>query len=322
MDVKLRYYVDEKTVKEEFSTIEVIKEVGIGKNQTKQIVYSNKESGFYKNSALITNAMLDNLEFFISIVGQYVLGVNMAQTLQVYDMDNNPMGIISKNVAQDNERLITFSNLNQLLIDTKNLEIQLIANQISELHQKTKQTFFNSRGEPRIESVLENEEDIKLAIDMFPMALDYLNLPEMEKEEIKKDYFKMIILDLVTGQIDRNNDNYGIVANPETDKSRFAQLFDNSTIHIPGLPTNFYYINGFLIDRKQMINCLLSNYGEYATDIIGNMVDNRDEIISRTEHFASQELSQTEKKWFMTIFKNNLDTMSEVTIEKRNSTKK
>ena len=44
--------------------------------------------------------MLDDLEFFLSIVGKHILDFDIAETLKVYDIDNNAIGIISKDVAK------------------------------------------------------------------------------------------------------------------------------------------------------------------------------------------------------------------------------
>lgn len=321
MEVKVQYYTSEDTLQEQETSIEVIEKVGVGKNETSKVSYLDGTIGFYKNSSLNTNAMLDDLEFFLSIVGKHILNFDIADTLKVYDVNNNSIGIISKNVAGEKESLMMFSSITDVIVENKTPELEVLYNQVIDMRNRTSQTFYHNNGEPFERPVLEDEKDILLAINMFPMSLDYINIPQEEKEQIKKDYFKMIIFDLLINQADRNNSNYGIIHNNETKQTRFSTLFDNSTIHIPGILENYYNLNGCLIDRRQMISCLLDHYPEYVNDIINPIVDNQESILSRTEKVSEKVLTQQEQEWFMPLFRNNLNTMKEVTLEKRQQPK-
>ena len=191
-----------------------------------------------------------------------------------------------------------FSEVTDAIVNNKNPEIEILYNQVIEMRKRTGQTFYHGNGQPEVRPVLEDE-----------------------KEQIKKDYFKMIIFDLLINQADRNNSNYGIIRNTKTQETRFSTLFDNSTIHIPGIPENYYNLNGCLIDRKQMLICLLDNYPEYVSDIINPIVDNQESILSRIEKVATSVLTPKEQGWIMPLFRNNLETMKEVTLEKRNHPK-
>ena len=318
MDVKLKYYIDEETCKETTTTIEVIGNVGVGKNETKKVSYLDGQIGFYKNSSLNTSGMLDDLEFFLSVVGRNILNIDIAETLKVYDENDNAIGIISKNVAKENETLMMFSDITDVIGKEKTPELEVLFNQVLDMRKRTGKVFYHSNGQPEEKPVLEDEKDIMLAINMFPTSLDYINIPEEEKEQIKKDYFKMIVFDLLINQADRNNSNYGIIYNSETGKTRFSTLFDNSTIHIPGVPDNYCSLNGCLIDRKQMISCLIDNYPEYVSDIINPIVDNQESILTRTEKLSQQVLTPKEQEWFMPLFRNNINTLTEISKEKRN----
>ena len=64
MKVRLETYIDDSTKKESESNIEIIKEVGVGKNATKMVELSDGTTGFLKNSAGTTNAILDDLAIF------------------------------------------------------------------------------------------------------------------------------------------------------------------------------------------------------------------------------------------------------------------
>ena len=144
MDVKLKYYVDEENREERSTTMEVIESVGVGKNETQKVSYFDGQTGFYKNSSLNTSGMLDDLEFFLSIVGKYVLGFDVAETLKVYDENNNAIGIISKNVAKENESLMMFSNVCDAIMENKNPELEVLYKQVVDMRNRTNQTFYNT----------------------------------------------------------------------------------------------------------------------------------------------------------------------------------
>lgn len=321
MEVTIKSFVDEEQEKSFESEIKVIKDVGIGKNQTKMIEYGAGEIGFLKNSSRTTNAILDDLEYFISTLGKHVLGVSVADIYKAYSGEEF-VGTISKNVAGDNETLIMLSAIIETLLEEQKPEVIEIANQITNIRNNNIQQFPKKNGTIEERAVLENEEDIKQIIEMFPKALDLISVPSDQRENIKKEYFKMVIFDILTNQVDRNNDNYGIVYDKKNGTTRFSELFDNSTIYIPGLPQTHYCLNGFLIDRKNLIGCLLDNYGKYVDDIVTPLVENRETIIERTRSLSQKTLITSEQEMFMPLFEKNLNDVCELSKEKTTSTKK
>ena len=114
--------------------------------------------------------------------------------------------------------------------------------------------------------------------------------------------------------------SYGILYNEETKQLRFSPLFDNSTIHLPGIPENLCQINGFFMDKKQMMSVLINQYGEYTSSIINTIVNNKDEIVKKSGDVAERVLTSKEKNWVMPIITENINVLSEVaTKSKRGS---
>lgn len=321
MSTTLNYFIDEEQENSIETEIRVIKDVGIGKNQTKMVEYNNGEIGFLKNSSQTTSAILDDLEYFISTLGKHVLGVNVADIFKAYN-NGEFLGAISKNVAGENETLIMLSAIIETLLEEKKPEVIEIASQINGIKNKNIQQFPKKNGVIEERAVLEEEEDIKQIIEMFPKALDLISVPSEQRENIKKEYFKMIIFDILTNQVDRNNDNYGIIYDKKNGTTRFSELFDNSTIYIPGLPNTHYCLNGFLIDRKLLMGCLLDNYGEYVNDIVAPIVENREAVLEKTRSLSQKTLTPSEQEMFMPLFKKNLNDVCEMTKERTTSTKK
>lgn len=319
MEVKLQTYVDESTVQEQKSNMEIVKLVGVGLNATKMVELSDGTIGFLKNSANTSNAMLDDLEYYMYIIGKHIFDMDFANVSKAYD-ENGFVGTISENVAKENERLMMYSEIITTLASEQTEEIQQLAFKYKNLRENNIKTFVKPNGDSVTYPVLESEEDMVAAIDMFIETLDQLNISEENKKDIKEKYFQMIVFDLITGQKDRNSNNYGLLYNQVTKQMRFSPLFDNSTIHLPGIPENLCQINGFFMDKKQMMSVLLTHYGEYTSNIINSIVDNKDEIVKRSGDVAERVLTSKEKDWVMPIITDNINMLSEVaTKSKRGS---
>lgn len=312
MNVNLETYIDEETKQNKESNIEIIKEVGVGKNATKMVRLSSGKIGFLKNSANTTNAILDDLEYFMYIVGKHVFKFDFADVSKAYN-GSDFIGTISENVAQDNEILMMFSTIISTLSTEPNEDIQIIAKKYQSLRNNNIRTFNKPNGETVDYPCLENEDEIYDGINMFSIVLDQLNISEENKNEIKEKYFQMLFFDLITGQKDRNNNNYGLLYNEETKRLRFSPLFDNSTIHLPGIPHNLCQINGFFADRRQMMDVLVNRFPEYTLPIVNNLIENNEEIIDKSSRVATEVLKPEQKEWIISTMKDGFQNLTEVT---------
>jgi len=321
MEVSLKYFINESTENSRDAKFEIIKNVGIGKNETKMIQFDDGKIGFLKNSSKTTTAILDNLEYFISTLGKHILNISVANIYKAFD-EQGFVGTISENVAGKNETLIMLSEIIDTLLEINSPEVKDLANTIVGIREKNTKRFQKKDGMILERPVLTEEADICQIVDMFPLALDLINVPSDQRKAIKKDYFKMIIFDILTNQVDRNNNNYGIVHNKKNGHTRFSELFDNSTIYIPGLPQTHHNLNGFLIERTALINCLISNYGEDVNDIISHLIEKKDGIIEKTQSLAQKTLSPNEQQMFLPLFVTNINNLCEITNEKRTTSMK
>ena len=48
MDVKLKYYLNEETCENKTTSMEIVGNVGVGKNDTQKVSYFGSETSFYK----------------------------------------------------------------------------------------------------------------------------------------------------------------------------------------------------------------------------------------------------------------------------------
>lgn len=255
-------------------------------NAPKYIKFGDKY-GFLKISES-TTPTLDKFEFIISRLGKE-LGMNIANTFVTLDEFNNITGVISESVLKENEILIEFgSNRLPQLFDIKNTEIL-------ELNSKLKSIPVNI--------TLENKEDIFFVLNIFPNIVESFAKPN-EVDEIVNDYYKMLMFDLITGNQDRNRNNFAIIKDKEGNH-RFSPLFDNSTINIKDKEQNFRNVFGFQIRDLDIFNYLL----EYRRDIIDPILDrieDEDYINNLISSIGEKILDEGQQQWINTRISSNI----------------
>ena len=276
------------------------------------IVDMNGIKGYFKNSMDTSTFSYDNFEYIICQLGKK-LGISMAETYKVYQNGFN-MGIISEGVEKEGDQKYDLSDI------MGSEEIQhmfgMTPEKIEELKReykkiKKKQVKVTSKeGKDYTLSILEDEEDIDRAIRFFPQIIEAFPIPEEQKERIIKQYYEMVMLDLITGNIDRNVNNYGIIRRKDG-SIELTPLFDNSTIAIPHIPSNLTIISSYHVDKEKLLKVLFERHYDRIQSLSARLFDEREEIRDFMLKISDKELFPSEKKWLLeeSIFP-NLDAIN------------
>ena len=159
--------------------------------------------------------------------------------------------------------------------------------------------------------VLDTTEDIEKAISLFPKIMSLFQISDEQKQKIEQDYFNMLVLDSVTGNVDRVMDNYGVVQR-KNGKIEFSPLFDNATITIPDIPQQYAKINSYLIDKSRIMDVLYEKYYDKIKPITSQILEHRDEYYKFIKDISQKELNESEQRWFVEdTFNKNLDRICE-----------
>lgn len=262
------------------------KTAGKGYNAPKIVKYDGI-IGYNKNSNNTTQSF-DKFEYIICAFGKK-LGVKMAETYKIY-IDNNYMGIISEGIDKVGDIKYDASDLIKLRENNPN-NIKMIgdSNYI----------------------VLDTTEDIEKAISLFPKIMSLFQISDEQKQKIEQDYFNMLVLDSVIGNVDRVMDNYGVVQR-KNGKIEFSPLFDNATITIPDIPQQYAKINSYLIDKSRIMDVLYEKYYDKIKPITSQILEHRDEYYKFIKDISQKELNESEQRWFVEdTFNKNLDRICE-----------
>ena len=275
---------------EENVEIEEIGPAGAGYNAPMK-VRVNGVLGFKKKS--INCSTFDSFEYLISQLGK-MLDIKVADT---YFFDDG--SIFSRSIYEEGEEFITGGDILKCVIVSED-EIQEIIDENKQMDESMELVMVKDR-EKRI---ARTPEEIEYVVNQYISRIDRLNVDN--RDEIVKDYIRMLFLDVLTGNKDRVSGNYGLIK--RGDHYSFAPSFDSSTIAYPGIADNYVQLNHYLIDRKDFYNYLISNYFECLSDIFNK---DRKQIIDKMRSLSSRVFSKEEDKsnreWFEHMVIGQLD---------------
>ena len=120
----------------------------------------------------------------------------------------------------------------------------------------------------------------------------------------------MILLDFLVNNVDRNKNNYGIIVS-EYGEVKFSPLFDNSTIDMSYIPKEYQKLNGYLIHKQVLLNCLYENYYEDIKYFTNTCWKNKDQIMSKVAVLSKSELDSEETERLMSIIEANTNMIVE-----------
>lgn len=280
------YYND----REENVEIEEIGPAGAGYNAPMK-VRVNGVLGFKKKS--VNCSTFDSFEYLISQLGK-MLDIKVADT---YFFDDG--SIFSRSIYEEGEEFITGGDILKC-VTVSDAEIQ----EILEEKNKMDETMEPVRIKDQDKRIARTPEEIEYVVNQYITRIDRLNVDN--RDEIVRDYIRMLFLDVLTGNKDRVSGNYGLIKSG--DHYSFAPSFDSSTIGYPGIADNYVQLNHYLIDRKDLYHYLISHH----YDCLGDIFDkDRKQIIDKMRSLVDKVFSREEdnnnREWFEQMVIGQLD---------------
>lgn len=201
----------------------------------------------------------NDLECVISRIGN-ILSIPTAEVIRTYEdsLLKTPHSIVSICVdQQDSQRFITFSDMqDELFGDLSNGEISIspwIQNWIAICNRRAQ----NPEGIWDLYAT--SCEDCEASLRYpFEIANLWAAKHDVELIDFESSIVKMVLFDIIIGQADRWQGNYGILVDWNSQTARLAPLFDNATLKKPGIDENLNGLNGLLVNRDLLAECACS----------------------------------------------------------------
>lgn len=289
------------------ATVTVLKDVGAGITRP-QIIELNGEIGFQKDSRSVDDS--DDLEMIINYLGR-LLGIKMAQAYRCFAPDGTAYSLISISVAQPGESVFITMRKALSIVAQKVKCGELRMPEWADAYEE----LLNNKAYPDVPDAFESRaispEDIRLAIDVGLYVIAVIAGKDSRAvQTMKSDYFKMILLDAITGQVDRTMENYGLVCDNKTKWYSFAPLFDNATLAKPYTKPGECMVNGIICDRSQLIRSLMSYPDSHLQTLINAILDNKNELLRKVLYMSARLLDDEQNVVFAGRFIKGLNLLS------------
>ncbi len=282
-----------------------IESLHLGENdltQPRHVIVNNNFKGYLKMKDI---DLVDDVDLAISQIGK-LLNVDVTDIYRIEDSHHN-RGILSIDILnkdiQENKTVGAIINENYRNVLT-NKKYYAWAKELISLPESDKN------------NVIKDEISLKTLIDLGYAIIfeEYPNMTEQEKNEYKKKYFKMLVFDFLTNQLDRNSENFGISITKEG-KVSLSTLYDNGCVADPeNLQQDSMRFMMKICDRTGMIKILFKYYFSDIKDFVEKIVGNK-YLQEKMEAIIDIYLSEDDALWYKGVVDLNLKIIKKLYIK-------
>ena len=233
-----------------------------------------------------------------------LFNIEIPQVLKIYN-EENVKGILFKCNLRRNDIISTlnpdFSNLNLVVQNGQ------FKNSFKEYNIPV-----NTTG-----NTITTKEELDLIIKKGLNVLE--GKTTEDKEKIRTEYIRMILLDLMLNQITRNgNDYYYYIESKNT-----ALDIEQRTVKIiPGIlnyrfitneyQENEYCLNGFVVDRNVLLEVLFSDYYKYIRDVVKPLREVSDRYKECISRIIYSNTSKENAEYLERLYFEKIDSICEL----------
>ena len=262
----------------------------------------------------------NDIELLLGHIARFIMGINVTDTYKVAK-DGVSEGIIKRDAPKlSTEEIFTMAQLDKI-IDPKSFgrpEVQKMLEKISELRKTNSKTFpSTSQSAETTEIVLETPKECKTAVEYGLQIINNTKGSEEDVANMRREYFNMLMLDLLSNNGTRTLDNYGIIKDATNNKVRMQPLSNNSGMTTPGIPNTMMRINIFVCDRQSLRECLYKYYYDDIKDLSASLTNSEKVNLESIDYLTSTDLDEQDKSWVQPIIEDNYGKMVSLEKEKR-----
>lgn len=276
-------------------------------NQFTKLVKINNENKGYKKD----NGINNDYELIMSDIA-YLLKLEYARTYRIFDGNMNPQGIVNITFDGPNER---FLNMEEVLRFIKEESPKFtLTQELINYHDK------NIRyGLKTPTSKDDYRENLEYVIKLFKA------LPDITDEniaELKEDYLKIKVFELLTNSLNNNLSNIGIIVNKESLKYtyRLSPAYNKYTVDLPSIGKDNTICNFFIVNKKELLNTLIKSYYREVKEILSLIVNNKKTIIPIINQIIKEHLDFDEYTKYHKVVEENITMIEELLLEKKKMT--
>lgn len=241
----------------------------------------------------------NDLECLLSRIGS-LLNVPMAEVIRTYKEPDlkTTYSLISLCVAQrEEEMFISFSAMQDELYEELSAGMMQSSSWIQEWSSICGRRDRNPSGiwEIYAASVEDCEASFRYPLEIARM---WTTKHAVYLVDFERSIIRMILFDILTGQTDRGQSNYGLLVDRKSKHARLAPLFDNATLKKPGLDESLNGFNQLLIDRELFAECAYGFWKDQFAAVAGSFLSRGRDILKMLSECSS--ITPAVRCWFKT----------------------
>lgn len=263
-----------------------------------KLISINKKVKGYKKENSINN----DYELIMSDIA-FLLNINYAKTYRIFDYNMQPIGILNEAFNSPTER---FLNMEEALKFVKEESTKFVlTSEVTEFHDQSIKFGIKEITDKKI-----IKENIEYVFKIFKALPD---ITTENFEELKKDYLRLKIFELLTNSINNNLNNVGLIVNKEKLKYtyRLSPSYNKYTIELPHINETKTICNFIITTKKDLLHTLVTNYYKETKEILSLITDNKDTLLSLIDQIVKEHLEYEEYNRYHNLVNDNMKLIIE-----------
>ena len=262
-----------------------------------KLVNINHKKAYYKE-----NDLNNDFELIMSDIA-YLVNIPYAKTYRVFDEKMNASGIVNESFENENER---FLNMEETLRFIKEESPKFnLKSEIQEYHDQN-----IKHGLKRIPNKKAYINNIEYVLKVFKSLPD---ITDKNYNELKQNYLKMKIFELLTNSLNNNLSNFGIIVDKKELKYtyRLSPAYNKCVTNLPTLKPNETICNFFIVDKRILLSIIINNYYDDVKYLANIIVDNQDTLLPLIDQVIKEHLEYEQYNTYYEAINDNFDIIIE-----------
>ena len=262
----------------------------------KEVTINKTKKGYKKE-----NSVNNDYELIMSDIA-YLLEIPYAKTYRVFDEQMNPQGVINESFEMKDSRFLNMEEILQFIIEES--PKFTIKSELIEYHDR------HYNGLDRITDNQTYKTNLEYVFSLFK-ALPGITATNLA--ELRKQYINMKIFELLTNSLNNTLVNTGIIINTKEKKYTY-QLSPSYNKYVTDLKTlkeNETICNFFIVDKRNLLITILTNYYKESKDILTLIANNKETITVLINNILKEHLEYEEYTKYYKVVKENVEMLIE-----------
>ncbi len=267
----------------------------------KLVNVNNRVKGYKKD-----NSVDNDYELIMSDIA-FLLNIPFARTYRVFDDKMEPQGIINLSFVESDEK---FLNLEDVLKFVKEESPKFtLVQELVNYHDKN-----IKHGLKVIKELDDYKKNFEYIFKLFEALPD---VTDSNIKELKADYLRMKIFELLTNSLNNNLNNFGLMVNKDSLKYTYRLSPSYNKVSLPSIGEENTICNFFIVNKKELLNTIINSYYDDVKGLLNLIFENKDSLFSLIDQVIKEHLEYSHYNKYHDIVMANINLIVQLVSQKR-----